>query len=268
MSEEMDDLFGDLDRTLESSSEVDEADKVDLSKQAVEEEEFSFLDGEDESFDDDVHVGQSLYVQPKDWPEIKVSGSSVNIVPVLVDDSYSVYGRGSDDQLRKAVRSMIVELRNIKKETGKDTFVVLQGFRTRYFAGNILDLDERELYIKCDVDGTPLVERSIDIYRHASRAEEALKLKGVSTTVNMLVITDGEPLDDSCYPREFRALVDEKPYWKISGLGLDNNDSSGEWDDVDFEAMFNSMGIKKVIIATPSELRRALYNFSRSVSAV
>ncbi|MFC1638247.1 hypothetical protein ACFL2R_02395 [Patescibacteria group bacterium] len=267
MSEEMDDLFGDLDRTLESSSEVDEADKVDLSKQAVEEEEFSFLDGEDESFDDDVHVGQSLCVQSKDWPEVQVSGSSVNLVAVIVDDSGSMrYGNEgrAERELKKGLRSMTQELKNISEESKKDIFVVIQGFKARYFIGDVshLKIDSVIGNIECDCRDDRVVEKSVEIGHNLSNLERDLKARGVSVDVHMLVMADGGLENERVSVREFSRFIEERHYWKVSAIGIDSGCS------FPFKRTFRSMGINKIILANPSELRRALYQFSRSVSAV
>ncbi|MFC1638248.1 hypothetical protein ACFL2R_02400 [Patescibacteria group bacterium] len=266
MSEEVDDLFSDLDRALESSSEVDKADKIDLSMKVTKDDAFSFLDEEGESFDDDVHVGMSLCVQPDDWPEIMVSGSSVNLVAVLVDDSGSMSGQ-AERELKMGLSLMIKELRSVVREMNKDTFLVIRGFKERYYAGDVMDLNESQMMdlIRCNFNETPLYSASKKLASNISSSEESLKARGISVSVNVLIMTDGRPNREPAYSFSFDNSSEKMSYWKTSGLYIHTERGFGGFD---FKEVFSRLGVKKMISANPSELRRALYQFSRSVSAV
>ena len=267
--EEMDDLFGDLDRALQDSSEVDEVDKIDLSKQSVSDEKLLFLDEEESFDDDDVHVGQFLRMQSDDWPEIQVNGSSVNLVAVIVDDSGSMrFGNDgeAERELKKGLVSMTQELKIIARESRKDIFLVIQGFKKRYFIGDVsqLNIDSVIGKIDCDCRNDRVVEKSMEVGRNLSNLESDLKSRGISVDIHMLVMSDGGLERERVSVDVFKEFISGRYYWKLSAIVID----SGYQVDYSFKKTFRDMGIRNIILATPYELRRALYNFSRSVSAV
>lgn len=244
------DLFSDLDLMLNKQQQEDDA------PPELEEE-----------FEDDY---DSISIQPYNWPEIKVQGTSVNIVPVLIDDSYSIRDRGIEPKLLDGAKDMIDELQKIAKEQ-KETFFALTGFKGSYFLGDVLSKSPEEIIsqIECTHTSTPLVQTALRLIETVSSAEEHLNDLGISSTVNMLLITDGLPEEDTHRPHEFKNAIANHPHWKVLGMGITRDyERRAEEDMRKFTDVFESMGIKNIVTPSSSEVKAVFSSFSKSVSMV
>lgn len=211
------------------------------------------------------------------WPEIRATGTRVNIVPVLLDDSSSIKDRGNIKKLFSGVKLMSKAFYDLACR-GKETFISFDGFSERYFCGNIKKFHENIRNILSCVNfehATPLVETSIQLVNSTKELEKNLHSRGIATRTSMLILTDGEPMHDSYCPDDFVRFMKECSSWRFTGMGIARSIDNGYAEDVErdkrqFTNLFLKMGISRENIMTPSsskgELERAFYRFSRSVS--
>jgi len=219
---------------------------------------------EDELEDDD----DGISIHPYNWPEIKVKGTSVNIVPVLIDDSYSIRDRGTESKLLDGAKDMINELQKIAREQ-KETFFALIGFKESYFLGDVLSKSPEEIIdqIECTHTSTPLVQTALRLIETVSSAEGHLNNLGISSTVNILLITDGLPKGDTHDPYEFENAIANHPHWRVLGMGITRDyKRRAEEDKQKFTDVFESMGIQNIVTPSSSELKAVFSSFSKSVS--
>ena len=213
---------------------------------------------------------EGIIIRPFDWPEINVKGTSVNIVAVLTDDSYSIFDRGNQEKLLDGVRDMISELQKIAKGQ-RETFFALTGFKKSYFLGDVLSKNPGDIIslINCTHTSTPLVQTALRLIKTVSSAEKQLNDLGISVTVSMLLITDGIPEGDTHKPHEFKDAIANHLHWKVFGMGITRDyETRAEEDKKKFTDVFESMGIKNIVMPSSSEIGAVLSSFSRSVSAV
>ena len=215
--------------------------------------------------------GGVLVMQPNEWPEIKVNGTSITIVSVLLDDSYSIQDRGIAEKLNEGVNDMIGELKSIASK-GKEIFLNITGFSKKYFCGNVLDADPKKILdrVYFDHDCTPLVETAARLVKNTEYAETTLNDQGISVAVSMLLITDGFPREDNLYPPEFKKnCVQKHSHWNFAGMGITrHHEYHASGDRKVFTELFEEMGINKIVTPSSNGLKEALYQFSRSVSAI
>ena len=215
--------------------------------------------------------GGVLVMKPYDWPEIEVNGTSITIVTVLLDDSGSIANREIAEKLTEGVNDMIEELKTIASK-GREIFLNITGFRKRYFCGNVLNANPEKIIesVWFDYDYTPLVKTAIRLVRNAEHAETTLNEQGISVAVSMLLITDGSPQRDSYDPPDFkRDCVQKHSHWNFAGMGITGDCEFDALEDRQrFTALFEEMGINKIVTPSSNGVKEALYQFSRSVSAV
>ena len=235
-----------------------------LSRQAT---EATRLD-EDVGSEDELSSGNTVIVQPLRWPEIKVEGTSVTIVAVLLDDSGSISGDGKDEKLTEGAEDMIEQLKSVARE-GKEIFLNITGFRRTYFSGNVLHADSDEILrgVRFVHDSTPLVRTSLEIARTADCVETVLNNQGISVRVSMLLITDGLPNSDIT-PFKFKEQCIKKyPHWKFSGMGITCEDErEASYYREEFTKTFEKMGIDNIVTPSTNGVKEALYQYSKSVS--
>ncbi|MFC1645477.1 hypothetical protein ACFL08_05625 [Patescibacteria group bacterium] len=215
-------------------------------------------------------IGNNFSVElPNDWPEIEIKGTSIALVVMVIDDSKSMRYRRIEEKLLKGLR----RINAIFKDAGekRQVILVVQGFKQRYFAGDVLTLtDEYIDTVECTNMGTPVVTTSYDLAKEVRAAEELLTSKGIQVSVNMLVMTDGESLDDRRDPREFQKVVETCPHWSIMGLGVYKKDEYDEQECPiavqEFRQLFSGMGIRRISTPDASGLEFELAKFSKSVS--
>ena len=215
--------------------------------------------------------GGALILQPDNWPEIKVKGTSITIVAVVLDDSISIKDKEIGPKLIEGVQDMIEELKSIARKQ-REIFLNITGFRRTYFCGNVLDADPDEILdnVSFSYGSTPLAGTAAQLVRTTKEAETALNDQGISVAVSMLLVTDGHPECDTIPPDQFnREYLQENLNWNFSGMGITReNEYSAQSDREEFTQIFQKMGIDKIVTPSSNGVKAALYQFSKSVSAV
>ena len=210
-------------------------------------------------------------MQPNEWPEIEVKGTKITLITVLLDDSASIRREGIAEKLTEGVNDMIEELKTIASK-GREIFLNITGFHGRYFCGNVLDADPEEIFdeICFNYDGTPLVRTAVELVETTENAETALNNQGISVAVSMLLITDGDPIGDSFDPSHFNDnYIPKHSHWNFSGMGITRDDEEyASRDRRRFTYLFEEMGINKIVTPSSNGVKTALYQFSKSVSAI
>lgn len=192
------------------------------------------------------------------------SSNRVVVVSMLIDDSGSM--RGMEDAVMEGLNKSIESFKGAK---GSDFYVEVYGFKGTLFAGMIADVDGSSFEDYYPNYGeTPLVTKAIAGLERARKKTESYRAMGISTTLAMLLLTDGRPNYDEYTPEDFKKCIAFGDYIVGMGIAPDNDDSL----IMQFKDLFAKMGIEKKNIFTPSvneaAVRHAIDQFSQSVSAI
>lgn len=185
----------------------------------------------------------------------------VVVVGILADDSGSIANQGLATAM---VEGLNLGMEAFKGSRGSDYFLHVVGFgNTIYYTGPLKNLPSNafERY-RAYYDYTPLVGTAIRLINDLRDVAGRYTQMGISTTVAMLIITDGIPEHDSNDPGDFKRHFTSNDY--VVGMGV-----TGQMDKAVYHKLFASMGITAIFTpkSDPADVRHAIHEFSRSAAA-
>lgn len=184
---------------------------------------------------------------------------------ILLDDSSSM--RDYPDVAKAAITGIELALGAFNGIKGTDVHTRIWGFLHEYYAGMTRKVGENRFASYSPSGNTPLISRSIDLYKAVKRDAETYRGQGIPTGLALLLITDGEPNHDEWnVVGEFSALIDPSDY--IVGMGISPKGDENRAGL--FVETFTRMKIPRNRIVTPGDsptaIRRAINQFSQSAA--
>lgn len=199
-------------------------------------------------------------VAPDDLPQT----DKVVVVGIMVDDSGSIRNAGLGQAVLDGLKLGVQSLRGARSS---DYYLIVRGFQGVIFEGMLrtVQADSFETYDP-SFGSTPLVQTSIGLLSALRGKAEEYRAMGVPTSIAMLILTDGMPVDDYVSPREFGEHIRPSDYIVGMGIARDgDSDAEGKYQE-----LFQNMGVKRVMTPKddPADIRHAMNEFSQSVASV
>ena len=200
-------------------------------------------------------------------PRIRVAlpeADRMAVVGILADDS------GSMRDLTTAVlEGLNLSIEAFRGAKGSDFHLDVRGFKQPYFRGMLRDVkpDSFNDY-NPDYFRTPLVRFSISHLTDLRSQASQYRSLGIPTTVALLIITDGLPEGDDCYPEQFQDQLDANDFVVAMGISPRSDDRSDYIRQ--YQALFEKMGITQIVTpnSAAAEVRHAINQFSQSVASI
>ena len=186
----------------------------------------------------------------------------VVMVGIFADDS------GSMENLRQAViDGLKMSVEAFKGAKGSDFYLDVRGFCGTYFSGMLKDVKD-DSFDRYDpgFGSTPLVSHAISHIKGLTGKAKQYRSMGIPTTIALLIMTDGQPNEDSCDPSDFKSCIESANY--IVGMGFAESNNEGAVRK--YRSLFKEMGIEKTVTpkSAPAEVRHAINQFSQSVASI
>jgi len=216
-----------------------------------------------------IDLDDFLNTQPANspTPRIRVAlpeADRMAVVGILTDDS------GSMEELKSAViEGLTLSIEAFRGAKGSDFHLDVRGFKKSYFRGMLRDVKPESFNdYHPSHPKTPLVSYSIAHLKDLQSQASQYRNLGIPTTVALLIITDGLPEGDNCYPEQFKDQLDANDF--VVAMGIAHQVDDKNYYVREYQALFAKMGITKLV--TPSsaaaEVRHAINQFSQSVASI
>jgi len=181
------------------------------------------------------------------------------IVGLFVDDS------GSMDHLEEAVKDGLkLAVNSLRGAKTCDYYLFAKGFRRTYYKGMLRGVEKNSFdAYRPDYGETPLISRVIEFVRELVQVANKYRLRGIPTTIALLIMTDGEPNSESAEPKDFKEYIGNVNY--VEGMGITEPDKARI-----FRTLFKKMGIEVIVTpkSDPKEVRHGFSQFSQSVASI
>jgi hypothetical protein len=212
--------------------------------------------------DDLMNEGAGTPAKPAVQTKITPVSDKLIIVGMLLDNSGSISNAGLEGMIRDGSNTAIEGLRGIK---GADVALDIRTFTGQLYSGMLKNVPENVMsHYHAGNNSTPICACAIELIKSLRQQQAEQKAAGISTTIAMVLPTDGQPMNDTATPDQFAKLIQEGDF--IVGLGVTQQES----EVAEYHSLFRSMGASKILTskATPQEFRRSMGQFSRSVAKI